>query len=913
MAPAELTEHELQTLLSRADSAIAAGENVRQLWAHLRQLGERATISGRANLSYLREDETGEWFVLLAPGSMQWPEGMYEIAELDDTENWAEDIVELMEATEGLPELREGASHAAPGFFGRLFRSGRTARAQDQASQLHARLNDIDRRQLVRPVELTAERVARARALQQRGVHLFPGSHGTPERYRSAATDALKRALGSAFEGTQPIQVIPFSPDATMAVLERARRLKSDPNSEDALRNLAQRYLDQHTSDRARKLLAQLPVDALRSVTSDRLRTDGLEEVGVHSVADVLAAPAAQLRQVSGIGEQTANRLKAAAQTMHNEALATSSTTIGEEPTRAAQGLVQVLARFDAVADLDEIQRARRNRVVRYTALIPEVQAQASASSVALGHWAIALSGDEHTNSVWQQFQDDIAWAQAHPTLLDPPRPGRVVDKPWEDYLARPAHYQGLLATLLERDDEGGSDLDADTLAAIRGLSLDRSYLNEELHLRGYQSFGARFAVVQQRIILGDEMGLGKTVQALAAAAHVAATDGIERTRILVICPASVVVNWVREARAFTTLPVYRAHGEGKEELVDAWRGDGGICILTFDGARTMVEQLGEPEFVIVDEAHMVKNPSAQRSQASAALVGTARHAMLMTGTPLENRVSDFATLVGYVAPGLLADEDERLSAHQFRQRIAPVYLRRNQADVLDELPEKTEQIDWIDLSEADQRHYAEAVCTGNWMQMRRAPMTTPDEVPAKLERTREIIEEAEESGRKVLIFSFFLEVLGRLADDLRSRGTQVIGTVDGSVSPAARQDMVDDLAAAEDSAVLLAQITAGGTGLNIQSASVVILVEPQVKPSIEAQAIARVHRMGQTSTVLVHRLVADDTADERLLDILGQKTQIFDAYARKSEAAQVHDAVDISEGDIARQIIAEEKQRLGF
>jgi len=93
----------------------------------------------------------------------------------------------------------------------------------------------------------------------------------------------------------------------------------------------------------------------------------------------------------------------------------------------------------------------------------------------------------------------------------------------------------------------------------------------------------------------------------------------------------------------------------------------------------------------------------------------------------------------------------------------------------------------------------------------------------------------------------------------------------------------------------------------------VVILVEPQVKPSIEAQAIARVHRMGQTSTVLVHRLVADDTVDERMLEMLAGKSAIFDAYARPSESASVHDAVDVTERQLAAEIIAAERERLGF
>lgn len=193
---------------------------------------------------------------------------------------------------------------------------------------------------------------------------------------------------------------------------------------------------------------------------------------------------------------------------------------------------------------------------------------------------------------------------------------------------------------------------------------------------------------------------------------------------------------------------------------------------------------------------------------------------------------------------------------------------------------------------------------------MRRAPMTTPEELPAKLDRITDIVAEAAEAGRKVLIFTYFLDVITVLEKHL---APQTVGTVTGAVAPGTRQQLIDALDSAPAGSVLLAQITAGGTGLNIQSANVVVLVEPQVKPSTEAQAIARVHRMGQTAKVLVHRLIAENTADELMLEKLADKTQLFDAYARPSESAQIPDAVDISESDLAASIITEERQRLGY
>lgn len=896
----EITEEQLRTLTWRAESVVATARRARERIRHLSSVSQRGLATGNLGAYHFDDDESADLIYLVPPWRVDWPESMYELAAAQRRPDLADVLAQLVEAAAPVPDLLADARHAAPGFLRRLFAAARTTRAREAAHRLSGLLEDLERRRLPAQVGKLLDDLDQAVNTQRRGVHLFPGAHGTPEHLMDQAHTVLRDTLGKHAGERRELALVPFRADDLVAVTARGRRLLADPNSEPALRKRAEALLDDLTAEHTRDFLGKLPVEALRAATAERVRTDGLDAVGVTSVADVLDAPEALLRQVPGIGERTAARIKAAARTMRREAAATHSTSIGERWSATAGQLVEALARFDAGDRFDDVERARRDRVLEYAGVMP--------AGVEGGWWAAAITGSQTTNGLWRRFTDDLAWAQAHPRLMEPVRLREVVADPWADYLARPAHYQGLLVTLLQREVEGGEDLDAPTLEAVRALQLDRTHLDEELHLRGYQSFGARFAVVRKKVILGDEMGLGKTVQALAAASHVVAARASELTRILVVCPAAVVVNWIREARSFTRgMPIYRAHGDGKEDAVGAWRGTGGICVVTYDGARTM--DLGEPEFVVVDEAHQVKNPQAQRSVAVRALIDAADHAMLLSGTPLENRVEEFATLVGYVAPDLLSAGMETMNAADFRAHIAPAYLRRNQADVLDELPEKTEGIDWIDLHEADQAHYAAAVAGGNWMAVRRAPMTTPDAAPAKLGRIHEIVDEAHEAGRKVLVFSFFLDVLERLTHSL---GGRVVGTLTGSVSPTGRQELVDKLAAAEPGAVLLAQINAGGTGLNIQSASVVILAEPQVKPSTEAQAVARVHRMGQTSTVMVHRLIAEDTAEEKLLAAVGRKTQIFDAYARRSDAAEVHDAVDVTEADLAAQIIAAERQRLG-
>src|SRR5688572_26375188 len=195
-------------------------------------------------------------------------------------------------------------------------------------------------------------------------------------------------------------------------------------------------------------------------------------------------------------------------------------------------------------------------------------------------------------------------------------------------------------------------------------------------------------------------------------------------------------------------------------------------------------------------------------------------------------------------------------------------------------------------------------------MAMRRAAFAVrrPQD-SAKLVRLLEIAEEAMANDRKVVVFSYFRDVLDRVTAAV---GPRARGPITGSTSTAERQRLVDGFTESATPVVLVCQIEAGGVGLNIQAASVVILCEPQVKPSIEAQAVARAHRMGQVRSVQVHRLLVADSIDERMIEILGSKARLFDAYARHSTIAQAApDAVDISEVQLARMIVAQEQQRL--
>jgi SNF2 family DNA or RNA helicase len=408
-------------------------------------------------------------------------------------------------------------------------------------------------------------------------------------------------------------------------------------------------------------------------------------------------------------------------------------------------------------------------------------------------------------------------------------------------------------------------------------------------------------------VIFGDEMGLGKTVEALAVLCHLRSKGA---SHFLVVCPASVVTNWTREVTAKSKLRAHRLHGPDRALALRNWRRTGGVAVTTFDmlawlkAEPSMVTDLG---CVVVDEAHYIKNPATRRAQHTSAIIGKCERTVLLTGTPMENRVEEFSNLASYIRPDLAA-ESAGLTPRAFRKHIAPAYLRRNQEDVLTELPELVEVEEWIPMSAADQARYRQAVSDGNFMAMRQAAFQSGSR-SEKLQRLLEIAEEAAKNSRKTIVYSYFRDVLATVVDALP--GT-VIGPLTGSVPPARRQEMVDRFAAAEEGAVLTAQIAAGGVGLNIQAASVVIICEPQLKPTSEAQAIARAYRMGQVQTVQVHRLLSEHSVDERITELLAAKRQLFDEYARISATADsTPDAVDISDAELARTVIAAERERL--
>ncbi len=426
--------------------------------------------------------------------------------------------------------------------------------------------------------------------------------------------------------------------------------------------------------------------------------------------------------------------------------------------------------------------------------------------------------------------------------------------------------------------------------------------------LRRYQEWGVKYILHQKKVLLGDEMGLGKTIQAIAT---MVSLRNVGDSHFLVVCPASVLVNWCREIEQHSKLKAIKMHGSGRKYAFERWIKEGGVGVTTYETVGNFELPDGfNYSMLVVDEAHYVKNSKALRTANVIKLGYRTGRILYMTGTPLENNVEEMIELISQLQPKV-AEEIKSIaflysSARIFRQKVAPVYYRRKREDVLTELPELIESKEWCTLVGEEKRIYEDSVLNGSRHDVRKVSWNIDDlSKSSKAKRLEEIVEQVKDDGRKLIVFSFYLDTIDKLYEHFHEI---CLFPIKGGVNVNKRQEIIDEFEKAPAGTMLVAQITAGGTGLNIQAASVVVIAEPQVKPSIENQAISRAYRMGQTRNVLVYRLLCENTIDERMINSLEAKQQIFEEFADQSVAAQANLELDNKTMD---NLIEEEIERI--
>ena len=471
-----------------------------------------------------------------------------------------------------------------------------------------------------------------------------------------------------------------------------------------------------------------------------------------------------------------------------------------------------------------------------------------------------------------------------------------------QDYKENAIQYYTVIEKLadIEIKDDVDEDIDVSLLKQIQAIPLFLESFHTEL--RHYQEFGAKYILHQKRVLLGDEMGLGKTIQAIAAMNHLHLKG---HRYFLVICPAGILLNWKREIEKLIDMQAYMLHGTSFSNF-EIWKSDGGIAIINYEGLDKIILDKDIPlDMVVVDEAHFVKNKEAQRTRNTVRMIEQAEYALYMTGTAIENNVDEMCYLIECLNPSIASEVKDMkylAKADLFRKKIAPVYLRRKRVDVLMELPELTIHDEWCMMNEEEIVSYRKAVESGNFMAMRRVSWDSLNST--KAERMVELCLQALGEGRKVVIFSYFLETLSFVTDLLLGKSLPVIS---GKLSLEKRQEILrqfDEPVAR----VLPIQINVGGIGLNIQTAEIVILCEPQLKPSDEMQAISRVYRMGQINHVFVYRLLSADTIDEVLVKRLHDKQNIFNQFADESE---ISDQLEQLKEDDVQTLIQIERKKM--
>jgi superfamily II DNA or RNA helicase len=537
------------------------------------------------------------------------------------------------------------------------------------------------------------------------------------------------------------------------------------------------------------------------------------------------------------------------------------------------------------------------------------------------------------------------AWSEMREVLADcavSQEAGRIrVARTYAPYLAGALAAQGFRATENVAADFSAPDLKS----GIEAVLLTR--------LRPYQVCGVEWlaGLAGQNLhgLLADDMGLGKTAQALAFCAWLQKTEAA-RGPVLVVCPTSLVTNWLREAANFTPhLRTLDLTGADRAQKFTA-RSGYDLLVTSYAVLRRDAELYRAEEFglVILDEAQHIKNRGSQNAQSAKAL--RARRRLILTGTPLENSVLDLWSLFDFLLPGYLgsaADFRERYETplsrapsggtaaremERLRHRIRPFFLRRTKEEVLTELPPKLEHLALCDLTDEQREVYRAVLAEGRREVFehsgkagagrdRIAVLTTLlrlrqvcchldllpkregeaarawNEPSAKMERAFELIDEAIDGGHRVLVFSQFVRMLHLLRDEAARRELRFC-YLDGQTVE--RQEEVDRFQSDADIPLFFISLKAGGTGLNLTGADTVIHFDPWWNPAVEEQATSRAHRMGQTRDVQAYKLIAAGTVEEKIQALQARKRELF--------AASLSDEAFVEKltGDEMEELLAE-------
>lgn len=454
--------------------------------------------------------------------------------------------------------------------------------------------------------------------------------------------------------------------------------------------------------------------------------------------------------------------------------------------------------------------------------------------------------------------------------------------------------------------------------------------------LEGYQ-FLSHLSAQGFGGILADDMGLGKTVQTLAWLLRLSAeisnlksktpnTGGSTAGfRALIVCPKSVTHGWLAETARFAPDLGIAAFNTDRRSATAAITKGPALLVANYTQLRLHAAAFRAQawDVVVLDEGQFIKNPGSQISVSARSL--HARHRLVLTGTPIENRLADLWSLFAFAQPGLLGDqagfrrqynEADPQALSRLHRRVRHFLLRRTKAQAAPDLPPRTEDEIIVELDAEQRRLYdaelkrARAHLLGvetksaldsvrfhvlaSLLRLRQIcchpALVDPAhaELPsAKLEALLERVEELAEEGHQVLVFSQFVGMLEIIRDRLAKAG---IGHLMLTGSTENRQELVETFQADPTKTVFLLSLKAAGFGLNLTAASYAILYDPWWNPAAEAQAIDRIHRIGQTKPVIAYRLLAESTVEEKIRLLQREKAALASAVVQEESLAAVMD-----------------------
>jgi superfamily II DNA or RNA helicase len=553
------------------------------------------------------------------------------------------------------------------------------------------------------------------------------------------------------------------------------------------------------------------------------------------------------------------------------------------------------------------------------------------------------------SNDDWQQNNFDILLAQANGRPLRVKRSSiqpilsilQELGEVNNDNIKLPQSQAALLAQLPEINNwVGGAHVKALAEKLTNFTGIEDVEVPEGLHatLRDYQLAGLNWLVFLNEYgfsgVLADDMGLGKTIQALAYLLYKKQHLQLCQPAI-VICPTSLVGNWLNEAKKFTPdLKVLVLHGADRHQYFSTI-SDYDLVITTYPLVGRDFNQLESLHFsdLILDEAQTIKNPLAKMTKSIKQL--NAKQRLCLTGTPMENHLGELWSLFDFLMPGFLGTHStfnrvyrkgiEGEGNHQVQdwliQKTRPFLMRRTKDEVAKELPAKTEIIHKVVLPN-DQRTLYESIRITMEAKVRdllkekgmarsriefldallklRQACCDPRLVKlehakgikgsAKLDFLMEIVPEMIEEGRRILIFSQFATMLGLIGEELEERGINFVKLTGQTRN---RTEIIERFQAGEVP-IFLISLKAGGVGLNLTAADTVIHYDPWWNPAVENQATDRAYRIGQDKPVFVYKLICEETVEERVLALQARKQQLADSvYGSDQEEKFAPDSSD--------------------